>query len=109
MKRILTMALVMLVMSASIAYADFARVQQRRQADSGYRIAVKMYNNAVAQYGESLKGMPQEERDKACRQLSSALYDNRWQRDQEDIFTVKRYDRQIRKLESQSKAYGCTK
>lgn len=102
-KSITILAVFMTLFMATTVFAENLTRNMRLQADSEYRIAVKAYNRAVQDYGEALTGIPSDERESICKKFSSALYDNRWQADNEDIFNAAKYRRQAGTLEQYNK------
>jgi hypothetical protein len=79
----------------------------RYRADSEFRVAEKAYKKATASYGESLDGLPKEEREDACRKVGWALHDNKGQYDKEDVLNQMKYKGQVEKLETYSRDLGC--
>lgn len=100
-------ALICLSFLATNAFAMDLTYGMRRQADSQFRIAEKAYRKAIREYGDSMEGLPEKERLKACRKMSSALHDNRTQFNMEDTFGQMKYKEQVEKLEGYSTAFGC--
>jgi hypothetical protein len=79
----------------------------RYRADSEFRIAEKAYRKAKDNYGDNLEAMPANERSDACQKMEWALYDNRSRYSQEDVYTQRKYKRQVKKLEAYSLELGC--
>ncbi|MBI9079127.1 MAG: hypothetical protein JEY79_05235 [Pseudodesulfovibrio sp.] len=92
---------------AAPGFAQSYRSGARNQADSDYRIAEKTYRKAVENYGESLEGLPDQERMTACKRINSALYTNRHNMVAEDMFRQNKLKKQIRKLRQYSTELGC--
>jgi cbb3-type cytochrome oxidase subunit 3 len=91
-----------------IAAPSFAQsYRSRNQADSDYRIAEKTYRKIVKNYGDSLEGLPEQERVTACKRINSALYTNRHNMVAEDMFRQNKLKKQIRKLRQYSTELGC--
>jgi hypothetical protein len=111
MKRIIAI-ITLLAMLAPVAPAALAMedgtYMLRRQADSEYRIAQKAYRSAIEQYGDTLDGLPADERQSACRKIGWALHDNRIRYSTEDMISQMQYKRQVETLEKYSRALGCT-
>ncbi|MDC0335420.1 hypothetical protein OAN24_00780 [Pseudodesulfovibrio sp.] len=104
---ILTIIITIIISTAIAATADVYRM--REQANSEFRIAEKAYRKAIKDYGESLEGMHAKEKASACKKIGSALYDNKWQANNEDVFAKPQYTKQVTKLEDYAKALGCSK
>ncbi len=104
-----TLTLLIALMFTAPAFARDNLNDSRRQANSQFRIAEKAYRKAIKDYGENLDGYPDKEKASACKKMSSALYDNRWQYDWENSFNQSKIKTQIQKLETYSSELGCTK
>lgn len=97
-----------LILFATNALAQAETYRMREMADSEYRIATKAYNAAVKKYGESLEGMPANEKASVCKKIGYALHDNKVRYRMEDIFAQAKYRKQVQRLESYSNAAGCS-
>lgn len=106
---LLSLLVFTLILTISTAHAKNLNPSFRRLADSQYRIAKKTYNKAVNDYGESMAGMPDKERESACKKLRSALHDNKTQISREDPLNQSKYRRQTKELEGYNAAMGCPK
>lgn len=103
----LAFVLISLILAGTACATSDTTFGNRDQADSNYRMARKAYRIAVRDYGESLEGLPEADREAACRQISSALYDNKWQYNMEDVFGQMKYKKQIQKLEKYQRIFKC--
>ena len=94
--QILLLALSICLFTTS-AFADSFSRGAREQADSDFRVAEKSYRKAVKDYGQSLSGLPDEEKASTCKKINSALYTNRHNMIAEDMFRQKKLKDQIGK------------
>jgi len=108
-KSLIVLLALLATLMAFDAFAQDGMLGMRRQADSQFRIAEKAYRKAIKDYGDSLDGLPLEEKTSACKKMSSALHDNKTQYNMEDVFGQMKYKKQIKKLETYNSALGCNK
>lgn len=107
MKKLTLFTLIIIFTAAPALALDAGNYTLRRQADSEFRIAQKAYKKAIKDYGETLNGMPDNEKASACRKMSSALHDNRTQYNMEDVLTQMKYKKQVNLLRQYSSTLGC--
>jgi hypothetical protein len=88
---------------------DDAAYRNRQMADNEYDSAQKAYRNAVAKYGENMEGLPDDEKESACKKIGWALNDNKYQLSVADPFTLTKYKRQVDDLNKFNTAFGCEK
>lgn len=105
-KRIILTLLIATCFASTATAVSFSN-KMRRQADSQFRIAEKAYRKAIKDYGSNLVGFPDDEKQSACRKMSSAMHDNRVRIGQEDPLNQQKYTRQYTTLREYAKLLGC--
>ncbi|WP_419788133.1 hypothetical protein [Pseudodesulfovibrio sp.] len=108
MRPILLFSILFLLLSVLPATAQLDEPNQLQEmANSEFRIAQKAYRDLVKKYGADVKGMTAEEKEKACKKIKQAQYDNNVQENMESTFAAKNTQKQLSELNAYSKTLMC--